>query len=289
MPLELSIIIPTHNSDTTIEKCLNSLNSQSYSRVKYEIIIVDDGSKDKTVELAKKAVADKIIEVEPCFQGKARNIGVKHADADLLAFIDSDCEAKNDWVESIVSELKNANAVTGPIHNGNPHSLIAWGEYFLEFGGFHKHNKRSAIRFLPGCNQGYSKKAFLKTSGFSEERISEDVMFGESLKKAGIQVFFIPQVQISHLCRTEIKKVSDNMKTLGKYSVRTRKAIPSIKYSSLMLHRSMIPLLFFGKIAKAASHSIKGKNFRKFFLSFPIVVLGAISFCSGIWEELGRK
>jgi len=50
----LSIIIPTHNSELTIEECISSIKSQKYPKEKYEIIIVDDGSKDNTVDLCKK-------------------------------------------------------------------------------------------------------------------------------------------------------------------------------------------------------------------------------------------
>ena len=132
----LSIIIPTHNSDQTIERCIRSLTSQSFPREKFEIIVVDDGSKDQTSSLAKKAGADKVIITEPCFQGKARNIGVENANGNLLGFIDSDCEAKDGWVETIIKELETLNAISGPIENGNPQSKVAWAEYFVEFCAF---------------------------------------------------------------------------------------------------------------------------------------------------------
>ena len=289
MSSELSIIIPTHNSASTIERCIRSLTSQSYARDRYEIIVVDDGSKDGTIDLSKKAGADKVIETEPCFQGKARNTGAENAEGKFLAFIDSDCEAKKGWIESIITELEQKHAVTGPIHNANSDSAVAWAEYFLEFGGFHQFRKFSAVRFLPGCNQGITKEAFQKTAGFSESRISEDVVFGQSLKDAGIEPFFSPQVQISHLCRTEMSKVSANMKMLGKYSVRARKINPKIKYGTLMSNRIFIPILFLGMIGKAACYSIEGKNFGRFLTSFSNVVLGTKSFCEGIWEELGTK
>jgi len=287
--VDLSIIIPTHNSALTIEKCINSLASQSYPREKYEIIIVDDGSKDDTVNLAKKAGADNIIKTESCFQGKARNIGVQNSKANLLAFIDSDCEAKEGWIESIVEHLPKVHAMTGPILNGNSQSIVAWGEYFMEFGGFHEHQKRSLVRFLPGCNQAYRKEVFLKTNGFTEKRSSEDVLFGQSLKEVGIQASFIPQTQIQHLCRTSLDKVLSNMRMLGKYSVRTRKESPSIKYSYIMTRRWSIPLLFFGKIGKCFSYAVGGKKIGKFIISFPAIILASFSFCRGIWGELGAK
>ena len=201
----LSIIIPTHNSELTIEKCINSLTSQSYPREKFEIIVVDDGSLDKTTSLAKKAGADQIIITESCFQGKARNIGVENANANLLGFIDSDCEAKEDWVETIIKELKTLQAITGPIENGNSQSKVAWAEYFVEFCAFNEFRQRSVIRTMPGCNIACSKESFIKTGGFTEERLSEDILFGECLRRQGVEQFFIPELKIKHLCRTEPK------------------------------------------------------------------------------------
>ena len=72
----LSIIIPTHNSQKTIQSCLNSLTNQSYPRDEFEIIVVDDGSVNETVMISKK-IANQVIKVEPCFQGKTRNIRAK--------------------------------------------------------------------------------------------------------------------------------------------------------------------------------------------------------------------
>ena len=190
--LLLSIIIPTHNSEHTIKGCVLSLTSQSYPREKFEIIVVDDGSTDKTITLAKNAGADKIIEIQPCFQGKARNIGVENSKTEYLAFIDSDCEAKDGWIKTIIENLPHVKAITGPIEDGNPQSLVAWSEYLIEFGQFHKFRRKSQIRWMPGCNIAFTKDVFLKTGGFTEIPSSEDLIFGESLMHAGFNAFFIP-------------------------------------------------------------------------------------------------
>ena len=281
----LSIIIPTHNSESTIKRCLDSLTSQSIPREQFEIIAVDDGSKDKTVDIAKECGADKVIVTEPCFQGKARNIGVKNAKGELLAFIDSDCAAKDGWISSIMAELKKLEAATGPIQNGNSHSNVAWAEYLIEFGGWDEYRQRSSVRFLPGCNQAYTKRAFEKTDGFAENPSSEDVLFGESLRKAGINPQFSPAIRIEHLCRTDKEKVLKNMKLLGKYSSRTRKSSPSIAYSSLMSSPKLVGLLFVGKLIKTFDYSIKARKLTKFILSFPLIVKAISSFCNGVREE----
>ena len=284
----ISIIIPTHNSESTIKRCLDSLSSQSIPREQFEIIVVDDGSKDKTIQIANECKADHIIVTEPCFQGKARNLGVKNAKGEFLAFIDSDCVAKEGWIGSIISELKKLDAVTGPITNGNSQSNVAWAEYLIEFGGWDEHRPRSQVRFLPGCNQAYTKTAFEKTSGFAETPSSEDVLFGESLRKAGIFPQFCPTVRIEHLCRTDIDKVLKNMKLLGKYSASARRKNPSIAYSSLMSSRKLVGFLFLGKLFKAFDHSIKARKLSKFIVSFPLIIQAVSAFCSGVWEESNK-
>ena len=281
----LSIIIPTHNSESTIKRCLDSLSSQSIPRETFEIIVVDDGSKDKTVQIANECKADSIIVTEPCFQGKARNTGAKNAKGEFLAFIDSDCIAKEGWIDSVISELKKLDAVTGPIQNGNSHSNVAWAEYLIEFGGWDEHRPRSKVRFLPGCNQAYKKSAYKKSGGFTETPSSEDVLFGESLRKVGITPQFSPAVKIEHLCRTEKEKVLKNMKLLGKYSARTIKINPSLEYSSLMTSQKLSRLLFLGKLFKTFDHSIKAKKLSKFIISFPLIIQAVSAFCDGVKEE----
>jgi len=282
----LSIIIPTHNSEATIKSCLDSLYYQSLPREQFEIIVVDDGSMDKTVQIAKESGVDSVIIIEPCFQGKARNIGAKNSKGGFLAFIDSDCVAKEDWLKSILTELQKLDAVTGPIENGNSKSNVAWAEYLIEFGGWGEHRQRSSIRFIPGCNQAYRKEAFEKTGGFTEIPSSEDVLFGESLRQAGINPVFVPTIRIDHLCRTDKDKVLKNMKLLGKYSIRARKNNPSMAYSSLMNSRKLIPFLFIGKLGKTFYHSIKARKLTKFVISFPFIVQSIASFCKGAWNEI---
>lgn len=85
----ISIIIPTLNSAAVLEKCLSSIVSQSYPKNKIEIIIADGGSTDGTLEIAKNYGAK--IYNNPLKTGEAgKAIGVKKANGDLIALIDSD-------------------------------------------------------------------------------------------------------------------------------------------------------------------------------------------------------
>ena len=282
----LSIIIPTHNSELTIERCINSLTTQSFPREKFEIIVVDDGSKDHTTSIAKKAGADCIIITEPCFQGKARNVGVEHAKANLLGFIDSDCEAKDGWVECSIKELDTLQAITGPIENGNAQSKVAWAEYFVEFCAFNEFRKRSIIRTMPGCNIACLKDAFTKAGGFSVERLSEDIIFSQCLRRVGVDQIFVPELKIKHLCRTEPNKFLSNHKLLGRYFVRNKKYSVSDQSQFLINNRIFIPIIFAGKLVKSVNYAFKAKKGGRFLASFLWIIKANLAYCKGILEEI---
>ena len=92
----ISIIVPVYNAEKYLDRCLNSIYSQTFSD--YEIILVNDGSKDnslsKCYEFAAKDERITVIDKENGGAGSARNAGVKAAKGEYLAFPDVD-----DWFE----------------------------------------------------------------------------------------------------------------------------------------------------------------------------------------------
>lgn len=98
---KVSVIVPAYNSEKFLGKCINSLIKQTLKEI--EIIIVDDGSTDGTVELAEKyGSADcrvKLIKQQHKKQGAARNNGTKNASGEYIGFVDSD-----DWVDEAYYE-----------------------------------------------------------------------------------------------------------------------------------------------------------------------------------------
>lgn len=87
--MKLSIIIPTYNNDKTIDACLNSIYSQEFSRRDLEILIIDGGSNDKTLEIVRKYPA-RILHNKKRVEEPARIMGVKKAKGEIFAFIDAD-------------------------------------------------------------------------------------------------------------------------------------------------------------------------------------------------------
>ncbi|MBN2422222.1 glycosyltransferase [Candidatus Woesearchaeota archaeon] len=120
---EISIIIPTYNRKDVLEVSLTSLFYLNYPKNKYEIIIVDDGSDDNTVEMIKKLKPSCNLNYiywprkKPYSFGKAgnragpaRNIGAKYASGEILLFIDSDIIADPDILQNLIKGF-NTNIV----------------------------------------------------------------------------------------------------------------------------------------------------------------------------------
>lgn len=108
----ISLIIPCYNVEQTLEKCLNSVINQSYGNL--EIIIVDDGSTDKTALICntfqKKDARIILFSQENSGVSKARNKGVKIATGNYICFVDSDDWVESDYCSKLYNLLINNNA-----------------------------------------------------------------------------------------------------------------------------------------------------------------------------------
>ena len=109
---EISLIIPACNAEPYLEKCLDSVIRQSFFG--WELIIVDDGSSDRTGEVAERyAAADsriKVIHTSRQGVSAARNAGIDAAVGVFLAFADADDHLKPDYLKELLEHAKQNNA-----------------------------------------------------------------------------------------------------------------------------------------------------------------------------------
>ncbi len=107
----VSVTIPTKNAEKYISLCLESIRDQTYPYV--EVIVVDDNSKDRTVDIAREFGA-RVIRVR-AGRSEARNIGAKNSHGEFILSIDADMQLGFDAIEKCVSEaLRGAEAVIIP-------------------------------------------------------------------------------------------------------------------------------------------------------------------------------
>lgn len=108
----ISIIIPVYNVEKYIEKCLTSIMNQTYKNI--EIIIINDGSTDKSLNVLKKVSCHdnriNIIDIENNGVSNARNLGIENSNGKYLIFVDSDDWVETNYVELLVKHVKEYNA-----------------------------------------------------------------------------------------------------------------------------------------------------------------------------------
>ncbi len=110
--MKLSVIIPTYNEENVIEDCLVSLFRQTYAD--FEVIVVDDGSKDKTLEIVKEIERKnnrlKIFRQKHKGPGKARNLGAGKAGGEILVFVDADMTFDKNFLKNLVRPIVSGRA-----------------------------------------------------------------------------------------------------------------------------------------------------------------------------------
>lgn len=121
--LKISVIIPTYNRAKYLPRSLASLANQTLPKNDFEVIVVNDGSRDKTEEVAKKFQEELNLNSLKQNHGgasRARNQGIKSAQSEILVFFDDDAIADNDWLKNIAKIMEHEKIITGrvePINN----------------------------------------------------------------------------------------------------------------------------------------------------------------------------
>jgi cellulose synthase/poly-beta-1,6-N-acetylglucosamine synthase-like glycosyltransferase len=189
--LKISVIVPVYNEERYIGNTLDALLSQRYEN--YEIIAVNDASKDNTARVLEKYKSIprvRIINKEKNEgQAKAINTGLDFASGEIIARIDGDSIAPPDWLEKINANFKKDNilAVGGWLDVSNDCSYWALANSLKDaiFNGFLK--KRVTPNILPGANTAILASVFRQMGGYPEKDsyYSEDFQLYLKLSKLG--------------------------------------------------------------------------------------------------------
>ncbi len=104
----VSVVIPVYNEEQSIKECVLSLFGQTFRPL--EIVVVDDGSRDRSVEIC-QGLGIQVYLQKHRGPGAARNLGARHAMGNILVFIDADMTFATDYVEKLVSPIVNGEAI----------------------------------------------------------------------------------------------------------------------------------------------------------------------------------
>lgn len=200
--MKISVIVPAYNAERTIEKCVTALLNQTYSRENYEVIVVDDGSTDKTAAIA-ESLGAKVIRQKNAGPAAARNRGVEEAKGDIILFTDSDCIPSKDWIAQMTAPFEDSEigAVKGA-YRTEQRSLVARFAQVEFEERFEMLKKADSIDMVDTYSAGYRKEIFLKAGGFDRSfpvANNEDTELSYKLSNLGIKMVFNPDAIVCHL------------------------------------------------------------------------------------------
>lgn len=205
----VSVIVPVLNGEDTIKECVASLLSSSYPAERREILVVDNGSKDRTAEIVRAYPVTLIREERPG-ASHARNRGVEAADGEVLAFTDADCSVSSGWLRELVRGFddESVGGVEGETLAYPPVTPI---ERYQARIGSHTHQVRSSsvfAPFMPTANVAFRREVFDRIGAFDTRFPAaggEDIDFSwRFLEQTGLKLLYAPKAVVLHRHRSTV-------------------------------------------------------------------------------------
>jgi cellulose synthase/poly-beta-1,6-N-acetylglucosamine synthase-like glycosyltransferase len=234
----------------------------------FEVLVVDNGSSDKTVDIAKKYP----VKVFYCHKrgiGPPRNLGARLAEGEIVCFTDSDCVVGKDWLKRISNffhENPEADGVGGPVypypHYQNTIQRLT-GELFVEDQGYP--NEITKVRFgsshgiIFGSNSAYKREAFLSIGGYFEPGGS-NLELAWRLASKGKNLFFNPDIKVYHIFPTNLTSIFRQQFRWGAQSTQMKRmhhvdqGVKEIIYIFYFPLRRSLSLIYVKNLKKKILH-----------------------------------
>jgi glycosyltransferase involved in cell wall biosynthesis len=190
-----SVIVPARDAARTLPRTLSALADQDFAE-RFEVIVVDDGSRDGTSRVAARVGARVIRHEQPIGPGAARNAGAEAANGEVLAFTDADCAPAPGWLAAGAAALEDAGLVQGRVE---PRPGIPAGPFDRTLW------VTAAVGLFESANLFVRHEVFERLGGFDDglldvagAHFGEDVIFGWRAVRAGVDTAFSEDALAHH-------------------------------------------------------------------------------------------
>ncbi|MDP4087259.1 MAG: glycosyltransferase [Bacillota bacterium] len=194
----VSVVIAAYNEEKVICKTIDSILDSDYPT--FEIIIVDDGSKDGTAQVIEKKYKDtenvSLIKKVNGGKSSAVNQGFKEAKGDIVVALDADTIISNDAISLLIRHFKDEKvaAVSGNVKVGNKGNLLTNWQHIEYVTGFNLERRAfselNCITVVPGAIGAWKKEVVEKVGYFKEDTLAEDTDITLTLLESGYKVEF---------------------------------------------------------------------------------------------------
>jgi GT2 family glycosyltransferase len=203
--LRISVVVCSYNGARTIRDCFEGLRNLDYPN--YEVIVVNDGSKDRTAAITRE-FGFRLINTENCGLSSARNTGAEAATGEIVAYIDDDAYPDPQWLSYLAATFMNTDysAVGGPNIAPPGDGSIAECVAHSPGGPVHVLLSDRDAEHIPGCNMAFRKSALMAIGGFDPQFRSagDDVDVCWRLQDRGWTIGFNPAAMVWHHRRNSV-------------------------------------------------------------------------------------
>lgn len=200
-----SVVVCAYQAEDTIGECLRSLTELDYPD--YEVLVVDDGSTDTTAEIA-RGFPVRLLSGGRLGLSGARNLGLEHAEGEIVAYIDADAQADPDWLTylALVLEAPGAAGAGGPNPVPTDDPPIAQCVALSPGGPIHVLLDNERAEHVPGCNMAFWRERLLEIGCFDPlyRTAGDDVDVCWKLQERGYEIRFHPSAVVWHRRRNGI-------------------------------------------------------------------------------------
>jgi GT2 family glycosyltransferase len=202
----VSVVVCAYDAASTIDDCLTSLGGLTYPD--FEVIVVDDGSRDATGDLARRHAGVRVIDVPNGGLSAARNVGLAAATGEIVAYTDADVRVDPDWLSYLVQPLLGSDLVGV----GGPNVVPADDPWVAQCvarapgGPIHVMLDDRIAEHVPGCNMAFRREALLAVDGFNPVyvRAGDDVDICWRLQARKQEIGFAPSALVWHHHRASV-------------------------------------------------------------------------------------
>ena len=204
---KISVVVCAYNEAATIDECLTSIENLSYPD--YEIILVNDGSRDATGDIARRHASVELLDIPNGGLSAARNVGLEHATGEIVAYTDGDVRVDPDWLTYLVRPFLTSDVVGAGGPNLVPADDPPMAQCIARAPGSPTQvmlDDRIA-EHVPGCNMAFRRDALLAVGGFNPIylRAGDDVDICWRLQARGWKIGFAPSALVWHRHRASLR------------------------------------------------------------------------------------
>ena len=196
----ISLIIPNRNGAATIGQCLDSIFSSADERI--EVVVVDDDSTDRSVEIIEKYPVQLIRMERHAGASAARNLGAQNSSGAVYFFTDADCQLQKDTLPRVRRAIAEhgADSVIGGTYTRVPQDPGFFSMFQSVFINYFESKLPGAPDYVATHALAIDAGTFLKSGGFPGDflPIIEDVEFSHRLRRAGYRLVMDPAIQVRH-------------------------------------------------------------------------------------------